>query len=328
MKRINIAGLCLVAAFAFSVLIAATAQAAISPEFGQCVGGQKKGNYTESLCKTVAVKVKTKKGVITETPDHKGAYEWEPAPLATCVSVKKGFYSNSECTTRDESKGKPKGKFEKVCATSCADFTTKSGATTIYNFAPENESEPETLPQGSTLTGIGGTVKCSSSTGAGEYTSGESSSETLTLTGCESSGNTCTTTGEATGTIKAGVYLNLVTLPAGKGVGSYIVPAEEIKFTCGTVAEALEYGKLIGTVTGDINTPSTSSAEAWAVTSPSEGVEKERYFESGGSLEGGPFEYWESVLKGYEGKKFGIFSATSIEAKEEVTSEATLEVRA
>jgi hypothetical protein len=34
------------------------------------------------------------------------------------------------------------------------------------------------------------------------------------------------------------------------------------------------------------------------------------------------------VLKGYEGKKFGIFSATSIEAKEEVTSEATLEVRA
>lgn len=328
MKRINIAGLCFVAVFAFSVLIAATAQAAISPEFGQCVGGQKKGNYTESLCKTVAVKVKTKKGVITETPDHKGAYEWEPAPLATCVAVKKGFYSNSECTTRDESKGKPKGKFEKVCATSCADFTTKSGATTIYNFKPENESEPETLPQGSTLTGIGGTVKCSSSTGAGEYTSGETSSETLTLTGCESSGNVCTTSGQAAGTITAQIHLDLVTLPAGKGVGSYIEPAEEIKFTCGTVEEDLEYNKLIGTVTGDINTPSTSSAEAWAVTSPSEGVEKDRYFEVGGSLEGGPFEYWESVLKGYEGKKFGIFSATSIEATEEVTSEAALEVRA
>jgi hypothetical protein len=327
MKRINIAGLCLVAAFAFSVLIAATAQAAISPEFGQCVGGQKKGNYTESQCKTVAVKVKTKKGVITETPDHKGAFEWEPAPLATCVSVKKGFYSNSECTTRDESKGKPKGKFEKVCATSCADFTTKSGATTIYNFTPEHESEPETLPQGSTLTGIGGTVKCASSTGAGEYTGGETSVETLTLNGCESSGDVCTTSGEAAGTIKAAVRLNLEMLPAGKGVGSFIQPDGEIQFTCGTVAEDLEYNLLVGTVTGNTNTPSTSSAETWAVTSPSEGVEKERYFESGGSLEGGPFEYWESVLKGYEGKKAGIFTATSIEANEEVTSEAALEVR-
>ncbi|MGP0100939.1 MAG: hypothetical protein ACLPUT_04860 [Solirubrobacteraceae bacterium] len=29
-----------------------------------------------------------------------------------CVSVKKGFYSDSNCQTRDESKGKPKGKFE------------------------------------------------------------------------------------------------------------------------------------------------------------------------------------------------------------------------
>jgi len=29
-----------------------------------------------------------------------------------CASVKKGFYSDSNCTTRDEKKGKPKGKFE------------------------------------------------------------------------------------------------------------------------------------------------------------------------------------------------------------------------
>jgi hypothetical protein len=323
MKRIKIVGLCLMAVLAGSALVAATAQAA-SPEYGQCVSGQKKANYTESLCKTLSVKIVKGK----EELAHKGTFEWEKAPLATCVAVKKGFYSNSECTSRDESKGKPKGKFEKDCTTSCADFTTKSGAAAIYNFTPENEAEPEKLPQGATLAGAGGTVKCAASTGTGEFTGGESTTETLSLTGCESAGKACTTSGQAAGTIQARVIGNLELLPAGKGVGSYLEPAEEIKYACGTVSEDIEYNRAIGNVTGDISTPSNSSTDTWEVTSPSEGVQKDRYFLAEEvNLEGGPFEHWEGVITGYEDKHFGEFTAVGIALNQEVTSEAAVEVR-
>jgi hypothetical protein len=324
MKRINIAGLCLMAALAFSALIAATAQAA-NPEYGQCVvQGKKKGNYTESACKTLSVKFKKGK----EELAHKGVYEWAEAPVATCVAVKKGFYSNSECTSRDESKGKPKGKFEKECATNCADFTTKSGAVTLYNFTPENQSEPTKLPQGATLTGLGGTVSCTGSSGAGEFLSGRFSSETITLTGCQSDGKACTTTGEAAGSIKAELHGFLYLLPEGKGVGTHLAPAEEIKFACGSVSDDIEYSGVIGVVTGDIGTPSTSSVDTWAVTSPSEGVQKERYvLEEETELEGGPFERWESVIAGYEGNHSGQFISTGLAMTQEVTDQATLEVR-
>ena len=323
MKRIKIAGLCMLAVLACSALVAATAQAA-TPEFGQCVGGQKKANYTESLCKTLSVKIKKGK----EELAHKGTFEWKKAPLATCVAVKKGFYSTSECTSRDESKGKPKGKFEKDCTTNCADFTTKSGPATIYNFTPENEGEPETLPQGTTLTGAGGTVKCAASSGTGEYISGEEAVETFSLTGCETAGKACTTSGQATGTIQGRAYDNLELLPAGGGVGSFLEPAEEIQFSCGTVSDDIEYNKVIGGVTGNINTPSKTSDEAWEVTSPSEGVEKDRhYLVEEISLEGGPFEHWEGLITGYEGKHFGVFTSQSIELNQEITNEAAVDIR-
>ena len=44
-----------------------------------------------------------------------------------CVSAKKGFYSDSNCTTKDEKKGKPKGKFEWVPGAAAVCFAQKHG---------------------------------------------------------------------------------------------------------------------------------------------------------------------------------------------------------
>jgi hypothetical protein len=322
MKRISIAGLCLMAALALTALIAATAQAA-NPEYGQCVGGQKKANFTESKCETVSVKIKKGK----EEPAHKGTFEWKEAPLATCVAVKKGFYSNSECTSRDESKGKPKGKFEKVCSTSCADLTTKSGPVKFYNFTVENESEPQKLPQGATLTGLGGVISCTSSSGTGEFTGERSTTETVTFSGCSSDGEACTTLGQAAGTIEGALHTFLYLLPESKGVGMHLGSEEGFGFSCGSVSEDLEFGGVIGAVTGNIGAPSTASSDSWAVTNPSEGVEKERYYLRGSELEGGPFEHWSSVITNYAGSGHGEFIATGFEMNQEVTSQADQEVR-
>ncbi len=322
MKRLKGAGICIGLAFAFSALVPVAAQAA-TPEYGKCVEA-KKAEYTESKCETVA----EKKG----KPDHKGKFEWEAGPLPTCVAVKKGFYSNGECTTRDEKKGKPGGKFEKVCAESCADFKTTSGAVTFYNFTPENESEPEKLPQGKTLTGVGGAITCAHSTSVGEIVGPSESAETVTYTGCESGGDSCTTPGEASGTIVAPeIFGDLVTLPAGKGVGDLTrLGGNEIAFNCGPeVEETIENGNALGVVTGDINTVSTTSTQTFAVTSPSEGVQAQRYYlNEENVLKGGPFLHLNSHLTGYAGSgKFGKFVPTGVSTTETVTSEAAEEIR-
>jgi hypothetical protein len=44
-----------------------------------------------------------------------------------CVAAKKGFYSDANCTTRDEKKGKPKGKFEWDSGATAVCFAQKHG---------------------------------------------------------------------------------------------------------------------------------------------------------------------------------------------------------
>lgn len=111
MKRIKLVGLCLIVAGAFAAIAGASSAAAAGPEWGICVAHKngkypgstcttekkgkekghyewapadscysdpKKGNFTESACKTVA----TKKG----KPDHKGAYELAPSPTYTSTT--------------------------------------------------------------------------------------------------------------------------------------------------------------------------------------------------------------------------------------------------
>jgi hypothetical protein len=317
MKQIKVVGLCLVVAFALSALISTTAQAA-TPEFGNCVAA-KKGFYKDSKC--------------TERDEKKGApkgkFEWQAGAQPTCVAVKKGFYKDSGCTERDEKKGAPKGKFEKECEASCADIKSKSGAATFYTFEPLNESEPSKLPQGATLTGLGGVVKCTSSSGSGEITGASESEEQITFSGCQSLSTPCESIGSAAGTIVASrVVGELELLPAGKGVGmiARIPGSGEIEIECGSVRNEFS-GEALGVVTGDISSPSTTSAETWAVTNPSEGVQKERYFLNGANEEvGGPQLCWQSDIEHYEASKFGKFGCTGFEADEEI-SQASMEVR-
>jgi hypothetical protein len=122
MKRIQLVGLCIVAAFALSALVGAASAAAATPEFGQCKAlsknttpKDKKGVYKDAGCTSKF----EKKG----KPTPKGHYEWYPGPASSCFSLKKGEYTNSGCTTKS---AKPKkGSFEKEdgCFPNCAGIT-------------------------------------------------------------------------------------------------------------------------------------------------------------------------------------------------------------
>lgn len=161
MKRIRILGLCLMAACAFAaVSVASSASAA---EFGQCVSF-KKGNYTESGCKTVA----EKKG----KPDHKGSFEFEPAD--SCYAQKKGNFTESGCKTVAEKKGKPdhKGSFE---STPSPTYTTESGPAEL-------------------VTPGFGAIQCKASTGSGAIISGTQTTTQTSFTGCETDGQKCQNT--------------------------------------------------------------------------------------------------------------------------------------
>jgi hypothetical protein len=96
MRRIRIAGLCLVAVFATS-LIASSAASAALPEFGRCikqVAVEKKyaGNYSDSKC------TKEVKG---EEVAKKGKYKWEAGPGA-----KPGFTTSGGTATLATKGGK------------------------------------------------------------------------------------------------------------------------------------------------------------------------------------------------------------------------------
>jgi hypothetical protein len=109
MKRIRILGLCVVAAFAFSALMAAgSAQAGT---YGQCVS-VKKGPFKDANC--------------TEAVAKKGKFAFVPFG---CVAQKKGEYTDAACTIK--SKKAKKGKFEKRTLK----FTDTGGAAELKSAA-------------------------------------------------------------------------------------------------------------------------------------------------------------------------------------------------
>ncbi len=172
MKRIKIMGLCLVAAFAFSAMIASGASAGT---YYRC-SAHKDGKYSESGCKTLD----EKKG------KPKGGFELEEA--ATCVAQKKGKYSEDKCETEDVKKGKGKGSFEKATGLG---FTAKTGNAKL---ATPDLGETD--------------VECSESTTVGEITGGKTDKERVTFTGCQFSGLPCQSAGpESTPSGKSGVII-------------------------------------------------------------------------------------------------------------------------
>jgi hypothetical protein len=186
MRRIRIVGLCLVAAFAFSALVASAAQAA-GPEWGRCVA-QKKGEYTEGNCQTKSAKA------------HKGKFEWKPGAPTGCEPQKKGEYTNETCTSK--SAKKHKGHFEKTAGPR---FTSAGGhgvLTTDYDACQETDIEP--VCQEVIVDKLNAYVECASETGSGEE-SGLNGLKNIQVTfkSCYFAGSIeCNTTGANEGEIK------------------------------------------------------------------------------------------------------------------------------
>ena len=139
----------LVAAFAFSAMIASGASAGT---YYRC-NAHEDGKYSESGCKTLD----EKKG------KPKGSFELEE--VATCVAQKKGKFSDSaNATSADVKKGKGKGSFEKATGLG---FTAKTGNAKL--------ATPDLGPTD---------VECSESTTVGELTGAKTDKERVTFTGC------------------------------------------------------------------------------------------------------------------------------------------------
>ena len=156
MKHFRIVGLCLVAAFAFMAVAAASSASAA--QFGICVA-HKKGKYSDGSCTTLD----EKKG------KPKGSFEFE-APNS-CFAQKKGKYAEGGCATLDEKKGKPKGSFE---------------------FAPKVKITATSGP-GELKTPLLGSITCTASTNVGELTGPTTGNIVATFTGCEGKGAPCET---------------------------------------------------------------------------------------------------------------------------------------
>jgi hypothetical protein len=123
MKRIQLVSLCIVAAFALSALVTASASAA--PQYGKCLAltknttpKAKKGKYSDADCQ----KLFEKKG----KPTPKGNFEFVPGPAANCVKMKKGEYTDAACTAK--SAKAHKGSFEReACFPNCQGIGAEGG---------------------------------------------------------------------------------------------------------------------------------------------------------------------------------------------------------
>jgi hypothetical protein len=126
MRRIKIAGLCLVAVFAVSVAFAGTASAA-APEFGSCVKGTEhsESNYDSSKC----IKLASEDTSLTEAERlKKGVYKWVPGFTAG----KTGFTTVGGAGTLTAKGGKTVTcTSEKSTGNYLEDGTNKKESTTV-----------------------------------------------------------------------------------------------------------------------------------------------------------------------------------------------------
>jgi hypothetical protein len=214
------------------------------PEYGQCVA-QKKGEYTDSGCTTVAAK----KGV----PDHKGSFEWIPGPAtARCVAQKKGEYTDSGCATKS-AKAK-KGEFELVPSAGPG-YTSTSGPVTLET------------------PGLSSTVKCTSSSATGEVTGATAGTVRVTFSGCEAAGKKCTSEGaNSTPSGTAGVIVSnlLDTRPIGTLTNVFVqfTSAEHAPYSAEFGCEGAVFrttGPLAGVQAGDVGAMSTTSTTTFAL---------------------------------------------------------------
>ncbi|HUB75186.1 MAG TPA: hypothetical protein VL979_14275 [Solirubrobacteraceae bacterium] len=253
MKRIRIVGLCLVAVFALTAVIASSAQAGT---YYKC-SSVKKGFYSNSECTTRDEKGGKPKG------------KWELTEYKTCVSVKKGFYSDSACSVRDEKKGKPKGKFEKEAPVTFTDSTGEAKLATPA-FGPND-------------------VECTASTSSGTITGPKTGTDRVSFTGCTLEGHSCESVdlfGNGTPSGKAGVIdtnlLDTKLVDHGEKAGGYkkeepatgevwneVISSEHepysSEFICNGEIILRTHGSVSGVVSPVNAAPSTSGENKFAV---------------------------------------------------------------
>jgi hypothetical protein len=197
-------------------------------QYGKCVKA-KDAVYSEAACGTVA----EKKGV----PDHKGKYEWVPAPVS-CFAEKKGHYADSACTTLDEKKGVPKGKYE-------AGNDSFTGSASSAKLEIKGSSA----------------VECEASTSTGEVSSPQGGRSTITLTGCKQGAYKCSSSGQAAGTVKS-EPLQLLTYEESQKVYTGLLGEPIARFSCAGTSYTLN-GGVAGETLGGVNTMSSTSQDVF-----------------------------------------------------------------
>ncbi len=170
--------------------------------------------------------------------DTKGKYEWYPSPVE-CFPKKDGYYSNATCTTGDEKKGMPKGKFEKG-----SDRFTGTGGVARFEIT--------------TL----GTLECTTSESAGEMTGQKTGKETVTYKGCKLGSSECASAGVTAGTIETDP-LEVFIEEEKQEVDTEFFQDPIMTFTCADEEYTLKGGAR-GETTGDVDVMSSTSASVFS----------------------------------------------------------------
>jgi hypothetical protein len=254
MKRIRIVGLCLVAVFAFSAMVASSASAGT---YKWCQP-MKKGEYTTSSCATKSAKAK------------KGHFEIKA--VEACAAQKKGEYTTNTCTTKS-AKAK-KGHFEKTTG-------RKYTATTLG----ANLATPALGPNA---------VECSASTTVGEITGPKTDVQVVTFTGCQLEGKKCESTalfGNGTPSGIAGVIitnkLDSKLVDNGEKAGGYkheeppvghawdeLVSSEHEPYSSEFICGGTIILRTHGSVSGDVSPVNTFGKTTTVTFTPTGGAEQ------------------------------------------------------
>jgi hypothetical protein len=183
MKRISVVGMCLFAAFAFSVIAASSASAKKAKtvpnpykgaSYGLCVKVKKGGTYTNATC-TEYYATEPKPGEVVLA--NKGKYNWINAD--ECYPKKKGNFVKSDPMEGGPNlcleEKKKKGKFELEPSPT---YTSTTGRATLVT------------PEGP----LAGEITCEASTDEGQITGATSNVDAVKFTGCETLGQKCENT--------------------------------------------------------------------------------------------------------------------------------------
>jgi hypothetical protein len=213
-----------------------------------------------------------------------------------CVKAKGGQYSDKACSVKA---AEGKGKFELASVSSAKKKTLKgkSGVSSFSVYIPEF--------------GVVGQVNCvKKNVKVGETTSSGTTTYRLTLSGCASSGKNCASVGSKSGVIETGTISGQLVLVSGSPlkVGILIgTPGTTLaEFNC-EGEEVRIKGSVIGEITGNINTFSSTYTYTFAVNAGGENLIQ--------AAEGGPPNVLTAEVVGVGTFAAGFSSTVSVKGE-------------